>query len=134
MGAVTVQVAGKAGVPVGATAAWLNVTAVAPTAGGSLTLQPGACAGPIRTITVSVARGRAAAAAALVPLVGGKVCVRVVGGPLHIVMDLSGWFGGPTTNGLAYVPERPARVFSTAVSGTLAANAWHSSPRAPTRC
>jgi hypothetical protein len=119
--ALTVKVAGLGGVPAAATAAWLNVTAVAPGSRGALTVLPGACSGAAgRTTSVSVHSGRAAASASLVQLTGGNICIRATGGPLHVVIDLAGWFGGPTAGGLMYRPETPSRAFSSKVSGGLA--------------
>jgi hypothetical protein len=119
---VYVPIAAMADVPEGASAAWLNVAAVPQGGGGAITLYPGPCTDAPGTTNVSVVRGRATSAAALVALGGGGVCVRAEAAPVHVVIDLTGWFGGPVEGGLAYRALAPDRVFDSRPSPTVAAN------------
>ncbi len=112
-GRLTVPIAGRGGVPIGATAAWMNVTGVASTAPGALTVSPGPCSAAPRTITTQVHTGRAAASAILAKLgVDGSVCVAATGSALHAVLDVSGWFG-PGPAGLLYQAVAPKRLLDT---------------------
>jgi peptidoglycan hydrolase-like protein with peptidoglycan-binding domain len=120
-GDATVQVAGLGDVPSDATAVWLNVAAVSRSGPVQMVVYPGACGtSPVAT-SVSSHTGRAAAAAVLAPLRDGKVCIRSNGGAAHAVVDLSGWFGGPTTGGLAYRALAPTRVVDTRPNSIVAA-------------
>jgi hypothetical protein len=101
---------------------WLNVAAVSRSGPVQLSVLPGACTGTGAAVTsVSAHTGRAAGSAVLVPLATGSVCVRASGGATHAVIDLSGWFGGPTTAGLRYRAEAPSRAIDTRPSSILPA-------------
>ena len=110
---ITVPIAGRGGVPAGATAAWLNVTGVASTAPGALRVSPGPCAAAPATVTTQVFTGRAAASSMLAKLgADGSICLTATSGALHAVLDVSGWFGaGPA--GLAYQAVVPSRLVDT---------------------
>lgn len=122
--AITVPIAGQGSVPADAAAVWLNVAAVSRSGPVQLDLRPGPCTvsasgGP--TTSVSAHTGRAAASSVLVPLADGAVCVRATGGAMHAVIDLAGWFGGPTTGGLDYRAVTPNRVVETRGSSPVSA-------------
>ncbi len=108
----TVQIGGLGQVPADATAAWVNLTAYAGDAGGTIAVEPGGCTdGVVRTTSVAVPRGRAASAAVLVALDGsGSMCVLSAGGPLHVSLDLVGWFGGAHPGGLAFQARAVSRL------------------------
>lgn len=120
---VDIPVAGLAAVPADAGAVWLNVAAVPQAGGGSVTLYPGPCATAPTTTNVSVVAGRATSSAALVEIGSGGVCARAVGASAHLVIDLTGWFGGSAAGGLAYRALAPDRVFDSRPSPSVAANA-----------
>jgi hypothetical protein len=103
-GQVTISLAGTAPVPVGATAAWLNVTAVSAGSSSGVFVYPGACGTAPSGATASVFVGRSASTAVLVRIGDdGKVCVRAGGGgAVHAVIDLWGWFDADPANALAY--------------------------------
>jgi len=99
-------VQGNCGVPVGAKAATLNVTAVAPTNQGRLTVYPSGIAAP-GVSTINFPPGTTALAnGAIVPLSTGVACGPftpatcdlavmpfVVGnGQVHLVLDVTGYF------------------------------------------
>lgn len=113
---VEVQVAGRGGVPVGARAVTLNVTAVDPAAASFLTVWP--CG---REPTVSnINFGPAAVVAnqvnvALSPT--GTVCLRSPTAT-HVVADVQAWFG---TGGSGVRPTRPARLLDSRTGGTRVA-------------
>ncbi|MEY4173272.1 MAG: hypothetical protein RI900_437 [Actinomycetota bacterium] len=118
-----IPVAGLADVPADATAVWLNVVAVPQGGSGSVVVHPGPCSTAPDTTNVSIVTGRATSAAALVALAGGGVCVKVLGNPAHLVVDLAGWFGGSSGAGLAYRGLAPDRVFDSRRAATVAASA-----------
>ena len=93
-------VQGNCGVPVGAEAATLNVTAVAPTNQGRFTLYPSGIATPLVS-TINFPPGTTALAnGAIVPLADQSVepndlavTPKVVGpGQVHLVLDVTGYF------------------------------------------
>jgi hypothetical protein len=90
-GTTAVQVAGRAGVPVGAAAALLNVTITEATDDGFATVYP--CGGQVpNTSTVNFQRGRSTANAALVGLdASGRACV-ATSARADVIVDVSGSF------------------------------------------
>jgi hypothetical protein len=102
----TFPVQGNCGVPVGAKAATVNVTAVAPTAQGRLTLYPSGIAAPTVSTVNFPAGTTALANGAIVPLSAGVSCPTftpstcdlavmpfvVGGGQVHMVLDVTGYF------------------------------------------
>jgi YVTN family beta-propeller protein len=99
-GTLTVPVAGHAGVPYGATAALLTVAAVRPAATGTLTVYPAGSPVPsAQQAGYAPARpGASLVVARLGP--GGRVTVRASAGPVHVVVEVHGWY----TGGGDYVP------------------------------
>jgi hypothetical protein len=97
----TFVVQGKCGVPVGAKAVSVNLTAVGPTAGGYLTLFPTGITRPVVSSLNYNAGEPAVGNGALVPLADQtthaedlSVYTRVaaVGGTVHAVLDVTGYF------------------------------------------
>jgi hypothetical protein len=100
-------VQGNCGVPVGAKAATLNVTAVAPTNQGRFTLYPSGITAPLVS-TINFPPGTTALAnGAIVPLSAGVTCPSgytpatcdlavmpfvVSSGQVHLVLDVTGYF------------------------------------------
>jgi hypothetical protein len=91
---------GSCGVPVGAKAVVLNVTAVSPTGAGHLRLFPSGIAMPTVSTVNFVAGDTAIANGAIVPLANQSlepddlsVFARVVGpGTVHLLLDVNGYF------------------------------------------
>lgn len=85
-----VQVAGVAGVPRGATAVLLTVTATRSTAASHVTAYPTGVTPT--TSTLNFAAGQTTANAALVPLAAdGSLSLRVGAGTSHVVLDVAGY-------------------------------------------
>ncbi|MFD3588862.1 PKD domain-containing protein [Streptomyces sp. NPDC058683] len=109
---VTLTVAGAHGVPAGAQAVVLDVTATTTKSSGSLVLSThgttdSSLTGPYWTI------GQTASAQIVLPLRDGKVVLRNAGkGSAHLVADLVGWYG-TTAGGSEFLPTTPARILNT---------------------
>jgi hypothetical protein len=118
-----VQFAGVSGVPADATAVWLNVTAAFATVDATLSVYPGACRStPPTTTTVTTLGQRWASNAVLVGLgANGGVCVRSTGGPVHLVVELGGWFDERSTGGLMFRSAAPFTRLDTRGTHALAA-------------
>lgn len=112
-GTQRVTVAGAFGVPTGATAAVLNVTAVNPAATGFLTAFPSGTPRPFAS-NVNYAAGQTVANRVVVPLSGGAVSVYSLQ-RADVVVDLSGYYTAPgATSGSAFSAEpAPVRVCDT---------------------
>ncbi|GAA2140096.1 hypothetical protein GCM10009760_22980 [Kitasatospora kazusensis] len=94
-GRLSVQVGGAHGVPAGATAAVLNVTATQPTADGFLTVWPDGGARPT-TSNLNFQAGRTVPNHVITPLgANGGVAFYNRAGDTHVIADLFGYF----TNG-----------------------------------
>ena len=94
-GTVTVKVAGNNGVPTGATAAVLNVTAVGPAAAGFVTVYPAGTTRPT-TANVNVTAGQNQANRVIVSLPtsggsAGKITV-YVSASADVLVDVSGYY------------------------------------------
>ena len=89
-------IAGRCAVPVDATAVSLNVTAVQGIVGGYLTLFAGDAPQAPLASTLNFSAGQTRASNAIVPLSlggGGTIQVRNgSGGPVHLVLDVGGYF------------------------------------------
>jgi hypothetical protein len=91
---VKVPVAGRAGVPITARSAVLNVTIVSDGTGGSFaTVHPCLGTPPLASNVNLVGAGVAANAAVAELTSDGSVCITVGGDPLHVIVDVSGYFG-----------------------------------------
>ncbi|HEY5155074.1 MAG TPA: S8 family serine peptidase, partial [Acidimicrobiales bacterium] len=111
-GHVRLAVSGVAAspVPAGATAAVINVTAVAPTAATFLQAYPGDTAPA--TATLNANRGQTIANLAVVPVdVDGTITVRNAFGATDVVVDVVGWF--IVGAGAPFHPLVPTRVLDT---------------------
>ena len=88
---IEVQVAGRASVPAGASAAVLNVTVTEANADGFITVYP--CGAPRPTASnLNYVAGQTIPNAVVSKLGGGKVCLYALQGT-HLVADVSGYFG-----------------------------------------
>jgi hypothetical protein len=89
---LTTRVAGRAGVPAGAKAVVVNLTATGAVADGYVTAWP--CSTPRPTTSVlNVVAGRDRANNAVVPLAAtGDLCL-FVSAPMHVIIDVNGWYG-----------------------------------------
>ncbi|MFJ5925582.1 hypothetical protein ACIQF6_23535 [Kitasatospora sp. NPDC092948] len=90
-GIVSTQVAGVGGVPDGATAVLLNVTATDPTDTGWLTAYPHGTDRP-GTSSLNWTAGQAVSHQVLVPVVDGRVTFYNSTGSVNVTADLTGWF------------------------------------------
>ncbi|MFJ9808104.1 hypothetical protein ACIRTB_07730 [Streptomyces sp. NPDC101158] len=89
---VTLQVAGRAGIPdTGVTAVVLNVTAVAPTAGGFVSVFP---AGTVRTSAsnLNFTAGTTIPNLVVVPVVNGRVSFYNHAGSVDLLADVAGYY------------------------------------------
>ncbi|MFF4357025.1 PKD domain-containing protein [Streptomyces sp. NPDC001604] len=128
---VTLPVAGSHGVPSGAKAVVLNVTATTTKSSGSLAVSTHGTTGS--TVTGPYwTTGQTASAQITLPLVDGKVVLRNTGrGSANLVTDLVGWYG-TTANGSEFLPAAPARILNTRTgtgTGRIARLAAHSTLR-----
>ena len=91
-GSATFPVADAGGVPSGASAVLLNVTAVSPTAATHLTAHPATSARPTAS-NLNVAAGVTQANQVVVPLGSdGNVSIANHDGSTHVVADVAGYF------------------------------------------
>lgn len=106
------QLGGKAGVPAGAAAVSINLTAAAPSAAGYLTAYP--CGGSVpSTSTVNYVGGQPSANGAVVTLgPGGLMCVTSYADS-DVVIDVSGYF---VPNGSGFTPSPPLRLVDSRLS------------------
>ena len=104
------------GVPVGATAAVLNVTAVGATLGTFLSVYPG----PQRPTVSSLnpPRGRTVANLVVTKVSGGTVRLYLGRGSADVVIDLAGWYQPDA--GDVFHPVDPFRVLDTRTSSKVA--------------
>jgi hypothetical protein len=109
---VTLQVAGKGGVPVtGATAVVMNVTATSATATSYISVYPN---GTTRTSasSLNVTAGRTVPNLVVVPVVNGRVSFYNYAGSVHLIADVAGYYTSSGT-GSVYQPTTPTRVMDT---------------------
>ena len=113
-GKIAVQIAGADGgaLPSGATAVALNVTAVAPQAGGYLTLYPDGANRPTAS-NLNFGAGQVIANAVIVPVSSdGKIDVYNGSiGSTNVLVDVVGYYSASSTSAL--VPQIPVRVLDT---------------------
>lgn len=91
---VMITVAGRGGVPAGATAAALNITSVSSGAGGSVTVWPCNIAQPI-TGNLSVQPGVTAANVVITDIHQGVVCFKSTANT-HLIVDVVGYYSTAT--------------------------------------
>ena len=113
--AITVNVAGLAGLPSDAIAAALQVTVPDSTGSGFWTIYPAGATRPTASNINVVGAGTTIANQVLARLNGGQVTVYSQTGG-QVIVDLVGWFTGPSSGssdaGL-FVPVAPARLIDT---------------------
>jgi peptidoglycan hydrolase-like protein with peptidoglycan-binding domain len=98
---------GAGGVPGGAVAVALNVTAVNPSAAGFLTVWPAGAAQPLAS-NLNVVPGQTVPNVVLVGLgTGGAVSIAVSSGLADVVVDVTGWWSA------GFHPIVPARIVDT---------------------
>jgi len=107
-----VPVAGRAGVPTGATAVAVNLTAVAPDAATFLTAFPSGSSRPTAS-NVNAVAGTVVPGLVIVPLAGGAIDVYNAHGNAHAVVDVLGYFAP----GTPMAAIAPARVADTRIGG-----------------
>jgi hypothetical protein len=115
---IRVQVSGRCGVPAGASAAVLTVTATRASAAGFLTTLPAGQAVPTAS-TVNFRTGQDRANGAIVTL-GAGGAVDVYGSvPVDVIVDVNGWFR-PTASAAAgrFMPLEPRRIFDSRAGGS----------------
>lgn len=99
-----VQVAGRAGVPVGATSVVLNVTATESTAAGFVTAHP--CGSVPTASNLNHAAGQTVANLVVGRLdAAGRICLFTNVGT-HLVADVAGWFEGSDAHRVLDAPQR----------------------------
>ena len=117
-GTLTVAVAGLGGLPQsGVAAAVLNVTAVAPTTGGYLTVYPASTTRPLAS-NVNYRPGDAVPNRVVVRLgTQGKVAIFASSGDPQILVDVTGYYGdgsNPSDTGSTFTPAlSPLRICDT---------------------
>jgi hypothetical protein len=119
---VTVQ--GVCGVPAGASAAVLNITAVQPTNQGRLTAYPAGISVPLVSSLNFPAGTFTLANGAIVPLAATtpdlSIMPFVVGsGQVHMVIDVTGYFITPSATTLPYHSLTPCRIVDTRLPGQV---------------
>lgn len=126
---INIPMTGYGGIPADATAVWINVTATGSPIDTVWQAYPGPCAGAPNSSTVNLFAGRSVASSTLVDLgANGGICVQVVQGSGHVVIDVSGWFGGAAPGGLVLRSAPPVRLIDTRSGPRPAANTIISLP------
>jgi hypothetical protein len=119
-----VKVAGTAKVPVGATAAALTLQGLSPVADGYVIAYPCTATRP-NLPSLGVLKGVSMTNHLQVPLSAGGVLCLYLSTAMHVVVDVSGWFGPAATT--QYYAISPVRVVDTSknlgLSGGFAAGA-----------
>jgi hypothetical protein len=117
--AIELQITGRAGVPKGATAAALNVTAIDPCGAGFVTVFPCGTTAPPLASNVNYAAREARPNLVVARLSSsGRACIYSMV-QTDVAVDLMGWFGGGT--GDRAVAASPVRVLDTRSSGRVGA-------------
>ncbi|MEU3843180.1 FlgD immunoglobulin-like domain containing protein [Streptomyces sp. NPDC028635] len=110
---VTVQVAGRGGVPAtGVSAVVMNVTATNPTAASFVSAYP---YGTRRSSAsnLNLTAGQTVANAVIVPVKDGKVTLYNHAGTVDLLSDVSGYFTAAASQGSRFRPLAPTRVMDT---------------------
>lgn len=112
-GTVSVDVASALGVPAaGLSAVAVNVTTTRASGQGYVVAYGSGTRPAVSTVNLDP--GRDVANRTVVPVVGGKITVAVVGAPTHVVVDISAWFGAPgAAGGARFTPVQPVRLLDT---------------------
>ena len=114
-GSAAVQVAGAAGVPLGATAVVVNLTAVSPTGPGFLSAGPAAST---KTSVLNFATGGTVANLVMAQLspTGTLTLSNGASTPVNVIADVQGYLV-QGTSGASFNPVAPARALDTRTSG-----------------
>ena len=111
------QISGPAGLPAGAKAVALNVTAIGPTGQGNLRIYPDGASVP-NTSNINYIPGVDKAAFVVVNLpADGKIDVYSAGSPVNVAIDVFGYYPSTAT----VVTQAPARVFDSRTGTELQA-------------
>ena len=114
----TIKVTGAAGVPVGASAVVVNLTAASPTAGGFLTAYPHGSTPPTVS-SLNFAAGQTVANQAIVPIgVDGSIDVYNLTGTTRVVVDVVGYYRYGSKGW--FTPTVPVRLIDTRYDGAKA--------------
>ncbi len=119
-GTITAPVGGHAGVPAGASAVALNVTATNGTAPSFLAAYPAGTAWP-GTSNLNFGPGDKIPNRVIVPLQGGAVTIINASGTVDVLVDVGGWFtdgSDPAATGGIYTPVPPSRLLDTRIGGS----------------
>lgn len=112
------QITGNAGIPAGATAVALNVTAVNPSGVGNLRIYPNGSATPLAS-SINYIPGVDKSAFVIVKLpANGKIDVYSAGGTVDVAVDAFAYYDASST----MVTAAPTRILDTRNGGTLAAD------------
>jgi hypothetical protein len=110
-----VKVAGENNIPADALAASLNVTVTQPQAGGAITVYPCSDGAPSSS-NLNYSAGQTIANAAMSGLgATGEVCLKVLSGATHLIVDINGWFPKVTD----FVPILPVRLLDSRTAGGI---------------
>jgi serine protease len=119
----TLQLGGRSGVPAGATAVTVTITALTPDGTGTILAGPAGGGEGLDALTVAE-RGRTVSTFVTVPLgTNGRISLTSTL-VTRVTLDLSGWFVPATTSaGGRYVPLAPAVLLDTRAGSPIAARA-----------
>jgi hypothetical protein len=111
-GATAIVHVDASGVPAGAEAVVVNVTAVDPLGPGYLSVSP--CPGTVGSVSsVNYTTSQTVANLAVIPIAAdGTICVQTYA-PTHVLVDVMGWFAA----GSPFTPVTPRRVLDTRATG-----------------
>lgn len=114
-----VALAGSFGVPAGASAVVLNVTAVQPSAGGYLTVYPDGTSRPTAS-NVNMSQGITVPNRVIVPLGSDGAIDVYASASTNVIVDISGWYSAPGGSGAQFQSESaPVRICDTRSSSKL---------------
>lgn len=114
-----VEVAGLGGVPAGATSVVMNITAVAPTAAGYLTVYPAGVARPTASNLNFVPNVTVPNLVSVRLGTGGDVNVFNFAGQTHVLVDVVGWYvAGDPGAGARFTPLNSGLVLDTRLAGS----------------
>ena len=112
-GVIDLQVTGAAGVPAGAKAVALNVTATNASGPSHLTVWPKGSVQPDAS-NLNFSSGVSVPNLVIAQLgTDGKVSIRNNQGTVHVVADVQGWYSNTGDPGSRYVPIDPQRILDT---------------------
>ncbi len=104
---LSVSIAGSGLLPLSATAAVINLTAIAPEGGGYLTAYPASSSTPPTASNVNFQKGELISNRAIVELSSTGEINLVSNTTTNVLVDVSGYYSG---SGASYIPLSPARI------------------------